>query len=351
MTGSRLLRQRGHHRRGGQTQRTARRLGRFASDRRAGERRLQVGEHLAGTGVTLVGVLGHGPPDDRRAAFGDGRVDLPRVGDRVVAVREEDLGRAGGVGVGASASQQGVVGRPQGVEVAPGIDRLPLALLGAHVGRRAEDLAGGGEGLFEPVGELGQTEIGQLDRPLVRHQDVGGLDVAVDHAGVVRGDQPSADLGHQPRRQGPLDRATILQQIRPTGRPATFQDEIIRRSVAADLMNPDDVRVAQAGRGARLLKEALQGVLVLGQALRQQLDRHGTAKQVVLGRIHDPHPPFAEDAGDAVVPQEGPQPPVGLARCLNGGLVGLGLFKGGRIFVIRRFLPRISRRGHGFPFW
>ena len=73
-------------------------------------------------------------------------------------------------------------------EVGTAVDGSAGELLGRHVGGSAEQLAGGGELTGR---ELGDAEIGDA-RPLAAvdlargHEDVGGLDVAMDDALAVR---------------------------------------------------------------------------------------------------------------------------------------------------------------------
>ena len=103
--------------------------------------------------------------------------------------------------------QQFVEEHTQGVDVAAGVDVQVVEhrLLGAHVLRRADDpaetrvngaLGQGG------AGGLGHAEVDHLGHRLIvveSDQDVGGLDVAVDDALLVRVLDGLADGDEQPQ--------------------------------------------------------------------------------------------------------------------------------------------------------
>ena len=80
-------------------------------------------------------------------------------------------------------------GAAQGVDVGGGADPVALApeLLGGHVGRRAQDPVGVGEGRL--VQGHGQAEVAHEGDPpalgVALQQDVGGLEVPVDQVQAV----------------------------------------------------------------------------------------------------------------------------------------------------------------------
>src|SRR4029077_7636585 len=65
------------------------------------------------------------------------------------------------------------------------VDWRAFELLGRHVVRGAEGLAGGGE-VHAAAGDLGDSEIGDLRPQAVEEVDVGGFDVAMDDASRMR---------------------------------------------------------------------------------------------------------------------------------------------------------------------
>ena len=90
----------------------------------------------------------------------------------------------------------------KGENIAAGVERSPGGLFGRHVRDCAKDGPGAGsaEALTSDIGcgralvqQLCQSEIGQLGIATARDQDVLGLDVPMQNAGVMRGGQPVAD--------------------------------------------------------------------------------------------------------------------------------------------------------------
>ena len=86
--------------------------------------------------------------------------------------------------------------RAGAIDVAASIARHARRLLGRHVARRADGDALDGDVafVFAGPGELGQTEVEDLDEAVFRDHQVLGLQVPVDDAGRVRLGQPIGDL-------------------------------------------------------------------------------------------------------------------------------------------------------------
>ena len=88
-----------------------------------------------------------------------------------------------GLGAGEHLEQQDA----GGVDVGARVGDAALDLLGGQVGDGAHQHTGG-RGVAGGAGHgPGEAEVGDLDAPVVGEQDVLGLDVAVDDAGVVGG--------------------------------------------------------------------------------------------------------------------------------------------------------------------
>ncbi len=117
-------------------------------------------------------------------------------------------------------SREHLVGdHAEGVLVGGAADVVREALLRAHVGRRADHHARGGQSLR--LGDLGDAEVGDDAPALVVDEDVAGLDVPVHHA-VAMGIADGA------RRPGPGWPARWGRAARPvsrrmlsSGRPST----------------------------------------------------------------------------------------------------------------------------------
>ena len=69
----------------------------------------------------------------------------------------------------------------------------------------------------------------------------------------------------------------------------------------AEVEDLDDAGVADRGRRARLVEEALRELGVVGQARAQDLDRGAPPDPRVLGEVDDAHAAFTDELGDPVV--------------------------------------------------
>ena len=229
-----------------------------------------------------------------------------RVG-RAVAGEEPPAGQA---------LEQADAERP---EVGSRIDGGALGLLGRHVGRRPEDLAthGGGESQGGGVGRrphrvigdvghqrLGQTEVEDLDVPGRGHLDVGGLEVAVDDALLVRCLEAFRDLQEERDRLVDRDRAAsdaIGQRLAVD----QLHDQEARGLLGLEPVQGGDVGVVERGQHPRLTLEPGEPLGVLCHRLRQHLDRNLAVESGVPGSVHHTHAARAEDGDDLVLTQAG----------------------------------------------
>ncbi|GBD17044.1 hypothetical protein HRbin26_01957 [bacterium HR26] len=152
-------------------------------------------------------------------------------------------------------------------------------------------------GIGEP---LGDAEIGDLDRALLVHQDVLGLDVAMDEAmpvGVVeRGSDLADDVG------GVLDSERCLAQDQVLERlPAhVLHDDVVDPVVMAYVVDVDDVRMGEARGRLGLTLEASQEVRVAPVLPTQDLDRHGPVEGEVVAAVDHSHASLADQFLEAV---------------------------------------------------
>jgi hypothetical protein len=176
---------------------------------------------------------------EREAGIGQIAQALARVSLQAALQQQPHTGRSLGrqpapVGIGAENRDDGVGGRgalerpepgqhledgaAEGPDVGAPIDLDAARLLRAHVRRRAHDRAhgrdrdrsiGNGGGVFRDEG-LGESEVEHLDAAVGPHVHVGGLEVAVHDAAIVRGGQR---VGHLPRHAHHLrNRQRAFQQ-------------------------------------------------------------------------------------------------------------------------------------------
>jgi hypothetical protein len=167
--------------------------------------------------------------------------------------------------------------------------------------------------------EPGDAEVGQLDQPLARHQQVARRDVAMDHAerGVVLAAQPVgvaqrlARLDRDQRGVGDLEAPTAGRQVgeelveRDALDPLDHQE---RRAVAIDPMieELDDAAVVEPARQRELAVEQGRHRRVADQLAAQALERERPATAVdQLDGEHVGRAAGAEARADPVAPDRG----------------------------------------------
>jgi hypothetical protein len=204
-----------------------------------------------------------------------------------------------------------------GPDVGSLVDERAARLLRAHVGDRAHDDPGAGRRDAErrrrtslcqggasgtALESLGQAEIEHLHLAVRRDLHVGGLEVAVDDAFLVRGLER---IGHLLRDAQRLD-----ERDRP---PAQAIGEVLalhqlhdQRCAAAgflETVDARDVRMTERGEDLRLAVKARHALFVVREVLGQQLQRD-IAVQARVGRTeHLSHAASSELAGYAIVRQ------------------------------------------------
>ena len=153
-----------------------------ASTRRADD----LGEHAAGVGGPAVGVAAGRAGDEGVQRGGQARDALRGRRDVLVHVPVGDLDRR--VAVERLAAGEHLVEQDAGgVDVGAGVGDAALDLLGGEVGDGADQQAVASRCGSCRRDRPGQPEVGDLDPAVVGEQDVLGLHVAVDDAGLVRG--------------------------------------------------------------------------------------------------------------------------------------------------------------------
>jgi hypothetical protein len=135
------------------------------------------------------------------------------------------------------------------------------------------------------VRQLGQTEVENLDSPVVRNEEILGLQVAVDDPLLVRGGEALRGLARV------VDRRAQRQLSAGEGRTKRFpleklRDDIGRSRVRSDVVDGRDVGVIENARRFRLLLEPAQAIRVSRERLRQDFDRD-LARQARVPRAVD----------------------------------------------------------------
>jgi hypothetical protein len=191
------------------------------------------------------------------------------------------------------------------------VDRPAARLLGRHVGRRADEPACfrrqravvRGAAAVSARDRLREPEVEQLHfrlEPVERQTDVGRLEVAVDHARVVRRLEPLGDLASDRERLRDRERAAPQPVLERLAGHELEREEVepIRVIDAVDLR---DAGVVERRERPRLALESREPLRILGEALRQDLDRDVTPETRVARAIHLAHRTRAEQLQELVV--------------------------------------------------
>src|SRR4051794_10964653 len=73
-----------------------------------------------------------------------------------------------------------------------------------------------------------------------------------------------------------------------------------------EVVDLDDARMLDRGRGARLVEEARHQILSVGHVAEQHLDRRMPTDQDMLADIHCPHAAFSDLADETVLADDIP---------------------------------------------
>ncbi len=155
------------------------------------------------------------------------------------------------------------------------------------------------------VGELGDAEVEDLDPPVLRQEEVGGLEVAVDDAVLVRGGEAAGDLlgvldGLAERQRAGGEHLAERAALEELG------DEVGGAVVGADVEEGEDVGVVEGAGEAGLLLEAAEAVGVLAVLGGEDLDGDVAVEAGVAGAVDLAHPAGPDRAPDLVRPQPRP---------------------------------------------
>ena len=172
-------------------------------------------------------------------------------------------------------------------------------LLRGHV-RRGSSGHAGHRLQRRPLHQLGEAEIGQDRRVVRRQEDIGGLHVAMDDAAAVGVVKPGGDPAQV------FERGSAVEHTlgHPAGEAATRDvlDDHVRGALElAEVVNVDDVRVAQLRNGLGLMPEPGDSVRV-GSDRLHDLHRAGPLQLRVVRAVNQAHGPLTDEVLDLVLP-------------------------------------------------
>jgi len=259
---------------------------------------------LGGAGRPAGRVEREAGQDEVRERVGDAGIGEARVLEVGVEDPAQDRGRARR-GERQLPGGEPVQDGPEGEEVAPRVRVVPLDDLRRHVVGRPDQRAGHGHPLVGGE-DAGDPEVGELHRGRlpVLHEDVLGLEVAVDHPGGVGVHER---VGERAPDEHPDLREAEAHLLREGAeRPPLHElgDEVaLRRVLAGVVVDLDDARVREAGDGAGLAREAGPRLLGGGEVRVEELHRNLAVERGVAAAVHDRHAPAADLLEELVSPQ------------------------------------------------
>ncbi len=242
-------------------------------------------EKLSDVGLAVVPVFGKRLHDRLAHVLGHVGIGAHRFLERL-GLRSHVLGRPlpRGLGVEGESSRQHLVDHDgKRVHVATSIQGLPSELLGTHVGRRAKHHALLSELLFLlgvcALGASGDAEVEHFGEVFLAsalgEHDVLWLEVAVDHALLVRFLECTADLTHYlhdaVRGEWPL----LLNHVTERS-PRDELHRDVQRAITgrAKVVHLDGVRVLQLRDCAAFPMETGKNRGILREVRMQGLDRN-----------------------------------------------------------------------------
>jgi hypothetical protein len=209
---------------------------------------------------------------------------------------------------------------------------LAEVLLERHVGRRAEEHAGSGQGSavrrlvghFSALGHLHrllglvahrrQAEIADPRAGVRVDEHVVGLEVAVDDPGRVGGGEPFAGGAEHGEHLAEAPRLLLEPAPERAAGDVLHRDEHLM-AVAAEIMDRYHVRVREPRQRLRLAHEAPPLADTIAR-LAEQLYGDLTIESVVVGRVDDAHGPLTDTLEQDIALQRRAEGQLGCARPL-----------------------------------
>ena len=208
---------------------------------------------------------------------------------------------------GHGAGEREIVDATDRIHVGADIDLLTLELFGRHKEDRAVDSIAFSDFLKDRLGgELGQTEVDDLDLELsrgkpVEHQ-VRRFQIPVYKIEVLRRDQAFLDLHGKLAEVHPRKRGGFLDDLVDGFTLQQLHDDEGAFLIGADIIDGDDVRMLEGGKSSGLLSHLLGGLLVvrLVVAGRDPLDRDFPLQSQIVGTVNGSQASLTEFSSDFV---------------------------------------------------
>ena len=262
------------------------RLGWFAGEAQ------QFGAQVGAACRPTVGVAGEQAVDEvdepsrqRRSQAGEiGRVTL-QAGERGIGIALADERDAPG--------QALVEHEAEGVQVGAAVEAASAHLLRGQVlgGAHHHVVA---RQVIAAVEPLGDTEVGEQHPTVRRHQDVAGLDVAVDEPGAVCGVERGSDAGSDVDRQLRAEARLHVEQLAQALAVDELHDDGLATGFCEHVVDGDDVGMREAGDGDGFATKALGDHGIRRQARLQPLEGDAAVEGEIGGQPHLRHAALGE---------------------------------------------------------
>ena len=196
-------------------------------------------------------------------------------------------------------------------------------LLGRHVTQRAQQ----GSRICQTSAKMqGQAKVQQLRRVLRGHQDVRGLDVAMNHVAAMRCLQGAGNLINEFAGARHAQRP-VGHQLLQVRADHIFHDQVVEvmglmfgRLAVARVQRSHNVRMTHAGQHAHLDEKALEQGFIGVRGRLQHFDGDRTAHEHVLASIDDAHAANADTVQNPIIAEDQLlHAPGANARCLVVG--------------------------------
>ena len=139
------------------------------------------------------------------------------------------------------------------------------------------------------VSQAGDAEVGHLYAAVPQYHDILGLDVPVDDAAAVSVAEAPHDLGDEVQRFPPVHLAPALHILLQGNAVDQLHDDVVDALGAGDIVNGDDIGMAELGDRKGFVPEAAAELGVLRQLTFQYFDGHKPVKAMTLGLIDIGH--------------------------------------------------------------
>ena len=150
----------------------------------------------------------------------------------------------------------------------------------------------------------GQAEIREQHLAAAVEHDVGGLQIAMQHALLVGGGETGAELARDLQGLVAGQPADAPQQRAEVLAIDVLHGEEIQPFDFAEIVDAADVGVRHLARDADLVAESLERRLMVRDRLGQKFERHRLVERQVVGAVDLAHAALAEHGDDAVAPAE-----------------------------------------------